>query len=371
MSISPSRQPAGAPRRLCLGSASALTLLAMGVLTSSAVPARTAGAQDRRTVQFETRDIAVYNFVGTLRVTGSSDSRAEAAVTMLGRDRARLDVSVSDVRGRETLRVRYPEGAIRSPDAMRGRTTSWVRTDGTWGDRNGSRGRRVEITNSANALDASADIELRVPRGVTTRVYLLAGRVDVRNVDGELHVDVAAANVSASGGRGPLWLDTGSGDVDVRDTEGDLHLDTGSGDVTVRNARGDVLDADTGSGDVTFDGISFESGRFDTGSGDVRVSDAELGRAEFDTGSGGVFGSFRTTPESLAMDSGSGDVTVELPRNAGTEVSISTSSGRITTDFPIAVTRQSRRSLRGTIGDGSASLKIDAGSGNVRLRTRS
>ncbi len=332
--------------------------------------AGTARAQDTRTIRFESSDIAVFNYVGTLRVSGSTSGSAEAVVALRGDNRDQLEITRGDVRGRESLRVRYPDGLIRSPDRARGRTMTWVRDDGTWGDGDGRRGRRVEISNDSRALDASADIELRVPRGTTARVYLLAGRVDVRNVEGELHVDVAAASISALGTRGALWLDTGSGEVDVSDAQGDLSLDIGSGNVTVRNARGGRLNADTGSGDVTLDGITFETGNFDTGSGNVRVTNAEVQRSVFDTGSGDVLGSFRTSPASISMDSGSGDVTVELPKDAGLQVNLSTSSGDISTDFPIQVTRQSRRSLRGTIGDGRGRLDVESGSGDLRLRIR-
>lgn len=312
MPSSPARTPD--PRaRLATRPAAALTRHSAFALLAATLATTVLPAQDTRTVQFESRDVAVYNFVGTMRVVGSSGDRAEAVVTLRGADRGVLTLAHNEVRDRESLRVRYPDRAIRSPN--RGRSTAWVRDDGTWGgssDRRG--GRRVELSNSSNALDASADIELRVPRGTSARVYLLVGAVDVRNVAGELHVDVSSASISAVGSRANLWLDTGSGAV--------------------------------------------------------RVLNASLRRASFDTGSGRVIGSFRNTPESISMDSGSGDVTVELPADAGLTLDLSTSSGKITSDFPVTVSSQSRRSLRGTIGDGRGRLEVDSGSGDLRLQIR-
>ena len=49
------------------------------------------------------------------------------------------------------------------------------------------------------------------------------------------------------------------------------------------------------------------------------------------------------------------------------EGEIETGSGGIDTDFEVKVSRMERRALRGTVGDGRARIKIESGSGNVRL----
>jgi hypothetical protein len=79
--------------------------------------------------------VAVYNLVGELRVEPGSGSDVAVQVTRGGADAARLDVQSGPLRGRETLRVIYPEDVISLPDWGRGwNATLRVRDDGTFGD---------------------------------------------------------------------------------------------------------------------------------------------------------------------------------------------------------------------------------------------
>lgn len=64
-----------------------------------------------------------------------------------------------------------------------------------------------------------------------------------------------------------------------------------------------------------------------------------------------------------------GSITLELAPGLNAELRASTVSGRIDSDFPITVTGQvSRRSLRGTIGDGGPELRASTVNGSIRLR---
>jgi hypothetical protein len=60
-------------------------------------------------------------------------------------------------------------------------------------------------------------------------------------------------------------------------------------------------------------------------------------------------------------------VTVHLPASQSADVDIETGSGGIDTDFDIRVTRFERRHMVGRIGDGRGSIRIESGSGQVRL----
>jgi tRNA threonylcarbamoyladenosine modification (KEOPS) complex Pcc1 subunit len=64
-----------------------------------------------------------------------------------------------------------------------------------------------------------------------------------------------------------------------------------------------------------------------------------------------------------------GNIVLEMPAGLNAEFRASTVNGRIDSDFPIMVTGQiSRRSLRGTIGDGGPELRVSTVNGSVRLR---
>src|SRR5262245_28581366 len=113
-------------------------LLVAGALLF-AVPA---AAQTSRYV-LKGDSIAVYNLVGELRVEAGTGSDVEVELQRGGADASKLDVQTGPLRGRETLRVIYPDDVILMPDWGRGRgwsTTLRVRDDGTFGSDGDHRG---------------------------------------------------------------------------------------------------------------------------------------------------------------------------------------------------------------------------------------
>ncbi|HEV2147296.1 MAG TPA: DUF4097 family beta strand repeat-containing protein [Longimicrobiaceae bacterium] len=139
-------------------------------------------------------------------------------------------------------------------------------------------------------------------------------------------------------------------------------------DFTVRVPAGVRLAARNVSGDVEAEGLrGYVEAR--SVSGDVRLSTTGYGEAS--TVSGGIFASLGSAAWTGGLDFStvSGDVTVELPARASTDVRIRTMSGEIETDFPLDVERRSmRRSVRGTLGSGGRELSVTTLSGDVRLR---
>ncbi len=68
------------------------------------------------------------------------------------------------------------------------------------------------------------------------------------------------------------------------------------------------------------------------------------------------------------MDTGSGGVTITVPADFGAEVDIETGSGGIDLGgVPVMVTRLESDHIIGKIGDGRGRMKIETGSGGVRL----
>jgi len=340
--------------------------LAAALLSLVAAPL---AAQQPESFSLRGAQVAVYNLAGEVRVEGGTGSEVTVDVTRRGPDAARLQLRTGAVGGAQTLRVVYPDDRVVYPDLGRhSRTQLRVNDDGTFGDGRDRGDHRVTITGSGDGLEASADVVVRVPRGQRTAIYLAVGGVSVANVDGDLLVDVSAASVTARGTRGALRLDTGSGEVEVTDAEGDVDLDTGSGSVRVTNVRGERLRVDAGSGSLTGDGIASATLRLDLGSGGARLSRVSSPDVNLDSGSGEVELSLAGPVRTLSIDSGSGSVTLTVPPSLGATLDIDTGSGGIESEVPLTVTRRSRSRLEGTIGDGSGRIRIESGSGEVRLR---
>jgi lia operon protein LiaG len=339
-------------------------------LVFCAALATPAAAQTARYV-LKGDSVAVYNLVGELRVEPGTGSDVAVQVTRGGADAARLDVQSGSLRGRETLRIIYPEDVISLPDWGRGwNTTLRVRDDGTFGDNGNWRreGREVRITGRGRGLEAYADLRVSVPAGKRVALHLGVGKTFVTNVDGVIVVQVASADVSAERTRGTLKIDTGSGNVDVHDVSGDVSLESGSGDITATGVHGGRVKLDTGSGNVTLTGAEATELHIDTGSGDVTVTGAKGDNLSFDTGSGNVDVGLTATFQSLAVETGSGDVTLRVPPTIGAEVELDTGSGEIDLGgLTIQVRRLQEDHITGTIGDGRGKLSIETGSGNVHL----
>ncbi len=346
----------------------ALFVAAVGgaIALASAAPQELAAQQAERYV-LRGNDVAVYNLVGEMRVEAGTGSEVIVEVERAGRDAQRLAVQTGRMNGAETLRVVYPGSQIVYPRIGRGsRSTLRARDDGTFGGRAG--GRQVTIAGSGSGLEAYADLRVHVPAGQRLAVHQGVGKVWVANVNGELRVRGSSASVETEGTRGFLLVDVGSGGVRVSRAEGDVDLDTGSGSVQLEGVRGSKLRVDTGSGSVTGANLDVADLNVDVGSGRVRLSGVRAGTVLLDTGSGSVDLALTAPARSVRIDTGSGGVNLTVPENIGAELVIDTGSGRISVDLPVRVTQSGRSRFRGRLGDGSGSIRIDTGSGGVRVR---
>ena len=318
-------------------------------------------------------DAAIYNLVGSIRIEGGSGSDVTAEVTRRGTDASQLTVATGKIRGRETLRVKYPSDRIVFRDQRSrwgGRTSLRVDDDGTF-DNDGDRDwgdDRVEIVSSGRGLEAAADVRVMLPRGKRISIHLAAGEATVTNAEGDISVSVYSATVTTSHTRGTLDLDTGSGEASVTDAEGDVTLDSGSGGAEVTRVRGDALSIDAGSGSVKLDSATVDRLIIDSGSGGIELRAISSPDISLDSGSGRVSMELTSDVSSLKIDSGSGSVTLSVPESLGAELTAETGSGGVDFDFPVTLLKRDHGFLRARIGDGQGRIAIESGSGEIRVR---
>lgn len=333
-----------------------------------AAPVIAAHAQQAERVELSGSTIKLYNLIGTLEVVPATGGTASADVTRKGSDGARLSVRHSG----GTLTIMYPgDQFVYQGGEGHHESTLRVREDGSFnGDWNDGGGRKVKISSRGSGLSAWADIRLALPAGARADLNIGVGRVTLTNVKGTISVQTSSGDVATTTTAGGLSIDTGSGDVTVTAHDGSLSVDTGSGDILMTGIKSDVLSLDTGSGDVQIRGLTAGKLSVDTGSGDVIVSEADVRSVNVDTGSGNVQVGLTGDVDDFHVDTGSGDVELSAPKSLGATVTIETSSGDISTEFPLQVTRKGRDGLAGTIGNGKGTLSIDTASGDVTLKQR-
>lgn len=228
---------------------------------------------------------------------------------------------------------------------------------------------KISMGRKGDGLPLWTDFHLRVPAGVACDLRQLVGDVKLEGLAGDLRVDCASAEITATRHIGDLWVDSGSGDIRVETLRGDLNLDTGSGDIKVEDLEGNFR-GDTGSGDILLRKARGEALHADTGSGDVQLSDTSYPQLGIDTGSGDVrVGSLLGALRRWKVDSGSGDVVFLLP-TAGSSfrLEVDSSSGEVECAFPSRDVRMERGRIRSlTVGDGSGVIIVDTGSGDISL----
>ncbi|MBD3220939.1 DUF4097 family beta strand repeat protein, partial [bacterium] len=331
-----------------------------------------------RQFQTDARALVLRNLIGQVRVTETGGDRYEIHVHVRGDDASEDLIRVSLDEGREAeLLVEFPVDEHRDyvyPELGRRSKTTIYQPDGdqdrSWLSRlwNSLGGEKVTIRGSGKGLEVWADVELRVPSGRETEVYLGAGGIASEGVDGDLVLDTHSGGVSVDGHRGELVCDTGSGGVSIADVDGPVLADTGSGSVKVTGQRGGPLKVDTGSGSVSIDGADTPDLFVDTGSGGVRCRAIETDTARIDTGSGSVALHLdRMGTGRFVIDTGSGGVELTLPRDASATISVDTGSGGISSEFEGAeILHEDRGEMKLRVGGGAATVVIDTGSGGVK-----
>lgn len=314
--------------------------------------------------------VAIYNLVGSLEVVRGDGASVVAEVTYKGKDAARLNVATGAIDGNQTLRVIYPGDRILVPEFGENTTSSMrVREDGTFGGKEHEHsGRKVMLVGQGGGLEAGADMRLLIPAGKKVDVFWGHGRCDVSRIDADLSLDGASMPVTATGIKGSLHVDIGSGHVHVEDATAEIWIDTGSGEVSLAGVRAKSIEVDTGSGEVTGSDLSATNVSIDTGSGSVQVGKLKAEKVTLDTGSGEVIAELSDGIQSIEIDSGSGDVTVTIPKTFGAELSVETGSGGIETNLTLETSVRKHDELVGRIGDGRGRLTIETGSGTVSIR---
>jgi hypothetical protein len=315
--------------------------------------------------------VAIYNVAGHVDIVAGSGSEVAVVVTRGGADAKKLRIEKGSREGANDLRVVYPNDDIVYPALGRwsNSTLSYGR-DGYFNDRGENRGNRIRVRGSGGGTEAWADLRVEVPAGKSVTVNLVVGEVVATNVKGRLRIDVGAARVRARGHEGSLSIDAGSGGVVAEDVTGDLEIDTGSGGIEVTNISGDRVKIETGSGGIRGTKVKATELSVDVGSGGVDLGRVTAERAKFDAGSGSLTVEFLNSPKSLNVDNGSGGATLTFPASLSADIEVETGSGGITNDFALTVERLDRHYLRGKIGSGEGRMRVETGSGGVRLLRR-
>jgi hypothetical protein len=174
-------------------------------------------------------------------------------------------------------------------------------------------------------------------------------------------VTICAVYPTPPGARRENECRPGGGQNSVR--ENDVRVD-----FVVRVPAGVNLASHTVNGNITAEALR-SAVRATTVNGSVEIETS--GFAQANTVNGSItcrLGQSRMLGD-VKFETVNGNIVLEMPGGLNAEFRGSVVNGRIDSDFPILITGQvSRRSLRGTIGDGGPELRVSTVNGNIRLR---
>ena len=302
------------------------------------------------------------------RAREAAEARAERARDRAERDRDReaerqerdragaLDtVVIFDARG--ALTVSCPGGEVTVTGSDRNEIKVRARTE-NGAIRFTSNGTRATLEPASGRGCSDGHFDVTVPAGTRLSASTWSGSVGVRGVHGEIEVRAQSGDVTVRDAGDRLDVESLSGDVNIIGVKGETRVNTISGGLELSAARGDVT-AETVSGDIALRDVIAKQIRIHTTSGDVSYmgSILEGGRYEFNTHSG--------------------EVTLGLPSDIGAELSVSTFSGGIESDFPITlkagehgIGSAQAKHLNFTLGRGTARIVAETFSGDITLQRR-
>lgn len=185
----------------------------------------------------------------------------------------------------------------------------------------------------------SGDIAISGTRGeVDARSQ--SGDIKVSDVADRLDIGTLSGDIEAHGVSGDVQIKSVSGDIHLADFRGDFEGETVSGSIELRNAAGRYVRSHTTSGDLVYEGSIEPTGRYE-------------------------------------LSAHSGDIRLGIPSNASAQLSVSTWSGTLDSDFPITLrpgehgigSSQAKR-FTFDIGGGAARISAETFSGDITIGSR-
>jgi DUF4097 and DUF4098 domain-containing protein YvlB len=179
-----------------------------------------------------------------------------------------------------------------------------------------------------NLHNISISYEIEAPADAFLEASSGSGDVTDDGVGETAKLNSGSGNIHATGIKGGFSVGTGSGNIYAEQSgAGDVKAETGSGNIELRELHGG-LRAQTGSGDIKASGSPTSDWKLGTGSGSVEM----------------------------------------WPGNTGFTLDASTGSGSVHTDREMSVQGSfDHHHITGRVNGGGPSVRIETGSGDIRI----
>jgi len=208
------------------------------------------------------------------------------------------------------------------------------------------------------SISVSVSYQIWIPEKASLSVTNTSGSVTVDGIGGAFEGRITSGNATLTRLGGGADCYVVSGTTKASDIVGDSEFTVVSGNISVDKVKGSVQ-AETTSGTVRMTGIE--------GAKSVRGK-ALSGNVTYD---GKIEKDGKYTLEAM-----SGQLEMIIPADSAFDLSAESFSGGIQTDFAVAMTGRiggehgPARELRGTVGQGGASVRLKAFSGHIQIKKK-
>lgn len=192
---------------------------------------------------------------------------------------------------------------------------------------------------------------ITVPRQYNLNLRTSGGSIQVADIEGEVDSITSGGGLRFGNITGTLNAETSGGSIRLKSCTGRADVHTSGGSIRIEKSAGPVT-AKTSGGSIHVDEVM--------GSIDARTSGGSIEA---------YISQQPTDPCSLKTSGGS--INVYLVPGVGLDVDAKTSGGGVSTDFPVTVMGELKRSvLRGKINAGGPEMVLRTSGGNIRLLKR-
>jgi len=224
---------------------------------------------------------------------------------------------------------------------------------------------------SIKKLSVSVYYKVTIPSQAAVKARSVSGDVTLENIGGKAAAESTSGDVTVDGARSGANAETVSGDVKVVDIENGVYCKTVSGSVKAKNVTGNA-DLNCVSGNVTAENIRGDV-EADTVSGNVKlldISGADVVKGKTMSGSVTYEGNISLKGR-YSLDAHSGRVEMTIPANSVFDLTASTFSGSIKTEFKVLMSgKLSKKKISGSVNGGGADVNLKTFSGNVYLKKK-
>lgn len=193
------------------------------------------------------------------------------------------------------------------------------------------------------------DIEILLPAAFDVDLKTSGGSIDVESLAGVIKARTSGGDLNFESVDGPITGRTSGGSVHLATTSGDAYLRTSGGKITIGKVSG-AITARTSGGSISIDGA---------GAG-----------VDAHTSGGNIDATFAEQPQAdSSLSTSGGSIDIRLSPDAALHVDAKTSGGSVSTQLPVTVIGEVKRSqLEGDLNGGGPLLHLRTSGGSIRLK---